>query len=170
MCLDPRRALIAAPRLRGHPARVARQLHPTDRALDTLTPKRAAAARRDGPSETAATTRSRRSTDSAFRHACRPPPPARSLNQIGHALGIPPDSTSSENALVAHQRSAIRRLWHEVADSRGEPRSQCGSSFSTDRVLTFWDRRSRSTVDTDHPPKRLWNSRPAVITNRPNRD
>jgi hypothetical protein len=35
-------------------------------ALDTLTAKRAAAARRDGPSETAATTRSRRSTDTAF--------------------------------------------------------------------------------------------------------
>ncbi len=34
-------------------------------ALDTLTPKRAAAARRDEPAATAATTRSRRSTDSA---------------------------------------------------------------------------------------------------------
>jgi hypothetical protein len=35
-------------------------------ALDILTPKRAAAARRDSPSETAATTRSRKSTDNAF--------------------------------------------------------------------------------------------------------
>jgi hypothetical protein len=35
-------------------------------ALDALTPKRAAAARHDAPAATAATTRSRRSTDSAF--------------------------------------------------------------------------------------------------------
>ncbi|ATR19283.1 hypothetical protein CTJ15_02670 (plasmid) [Roseomonas sp. FDAARGOS_362] len=35
-------------------------------ALDALTPKRAAAARQDAPAAIAATTRSRRSTDSAF--------------------------------------------------------------------------------------------------------
>jgi hypothetical protein len=66
MRLDPRRALIAALRPRGHPARVARHFHPTRTALDALTPTRAAAARRDSPSETAATTRSRRLTDSGF--------------------------------------------------------------------------------------------------------
>ena len=43
-------------------------------ALEALTPKRAAAARRDAPAATAATTLSRRSTDSALDMPASPSP------------------------------------------------------------------------------------------------
>jgi hypothetical protein len=32
--------------------------------------------------------------------------------------------------IIAHQRSAIRRFWFEISDSRGEAWSRCDSRFS----------------------------------------
>ena len=57
--------------------------------LAALTPKRAAACRRDKPPSTTATARSRRSTDNGWAMHAGLPSPARSLNQTRTDSGIP---------------------------------------------------------------------------------
>jgi hypothetical protein len=63
-------------------------------ALAALTPNRKAACRPDIPPAIAASTRSRKSSDSAFDIPAGPPAPAGSLNQIHTDLGIPYDGMS----------------------------------------------------------------------------
>jgi hypothetical protein len=68
-------------------------------ALEIPTPKRAAAARHDDPASIAATTRSRRSTDSAFDMPVGSLP-TDSLNQIRSASGKRFDSVRSRGAQI----------------------------------------------------------------------
>src|SRR4051794_29294290 len=68
-------------------------------ALDALTPNRSAAWRQDNPVPIAASTRVRRSSDSAFDMPAGLHP-AGSLNHSSPDLGIPSDSLSSDDALI----------------------------------------------------------------------
>ncbi len=98
MGLDPARAAITARLLRSgitHP----RQRMPADRARgahpeagSSLTTGRSVL---NGFDYTPAKINRQR-----LGHACPPPPPARSLNQIMALLGIPVESVSSKNALM----------------------------------------------------------------------
>ena len=68
--------------------------------LAALTPNRAAASRCVAPCATAARTRVRRSTESAFDMPAGLQSPADSLNQISAGLGTPPDSIRWATALA----------------------------------------------------------------------
>lgn len=77
-------------------------------ALDTLTPKRAAAAWQLSPPSIAATTRSRRSCDSVRAIHAGLLPPAGRLNHNGAAKGIPDESDRVETALKYAEKSVGR--------------------------------------------------------------
>src|ERR1700761_8268847 len=77
--------------------------------LAGLTPNRAAASRWLAPAATAARTRTRRSTDSAFDMPAGLRSPAGSMNHISGVLGTLSDSVRPDAALVVGTRQLFRR-------------------------------------------------------------